>query len=150
MAPKRSVTSRSASPLRLVKVETWQPAGRITRTLTTRRIPFTGDPAVFIARAAALVPRKRPWRLVLGAFDTRKRTKLCLEYGTNARGVRTDIWISLEPADIPAMLTYVLRTGREIAGLLFCVLGTEDGDALSVPSVTRDELAQMPTLSLVL
>jgi hypothetical protein len=143
MASTRTVPRRSAT------LQTWQPVGQIASTLTTRRIPFTGDPAAFIQRAAGLVPGKRPWRLRLTFFDTIRN--LTLDDETDRPGVQTFVQVSLQPADIPILLAYVLQSRGTQAGILFVDLDDgRDGDDVSVPRVTVDALAQMPTAALVL
>lgn len=75
------------APTRRVNVTTWQPAGRIQRTLQQHRLSFNGDVDDLIRRAAQLVPQWRaqkatlylgnscgePWfpqiRLLFGARD---------------------------------------------------------------------------------
>ena len=133
-----------------VVVSTRQPNGSLVERRRTRHsLTFTGDPVRFLAAAARLVPTQQPGRLMIDAFPA--GCHLTLDYAPDDRGRERIVWITLQPADMPALFAYALRRQPPPNGVLFVSLdaGTE-GHPLTVPAISVADLAQMPTASMVL
>jgi hypothetical protein len=132
---------RTTVPTRLAKAYTWQPATQEQRTVRQRRLPFSGDPRDLIQRAAELVAPLRPWRAEMTCLPGRYR--LSLNFGADAHDVSTHVSVTLHAAD--AWLFAYFARDRSVAGLLYVDLSDDgDGEDLTVPVVSVDELARMP------
>ena len=125
---------------RLATARTWQPAGAIECILTRRRIPYTGDPAALITRAAQLLPEWRPRRLILMLGGNDMFPSLEIGFENDDSEVRTSVLIALEASDVALMVVYLARVGEPLAGVIGCAYhDDDDGEPLSIPRKTVDE-----------
>jgi hypothetical protein len=136
---------------RLTTLQTWQPEGRIKRILKQREIPFTGDPAALITRAAQLNPQSRPLMLML--YLGRRTTKndlfpaLSINFGPDDSGAQISASIALEESDVPLMVVYLARFGGQMSGIIHCdyIVDDDGGEELPVSRISVDTLALLPT-----
>lgn len=131
-------------------VKTWQPNGRIERTLTTKWLTVS-TPARFIQAAAALVPRWQPRRVHLSLFDSSAgeaaSAALVLNFGHDEKGESTSVSVTLEERDVNTLLAYMLATDMITAVTVFGDLRPnvegDGGEELPVPAVSASALAMM-------
>ena len=140
---------------RLATLQTWQPDGRIKRILRQRQIPFTGDPAALITRAAQLNPQSRPLMLMMyfGRRTTKKAPSpaLSINFGPDRSGAQTSVSIALEESDVPLMVVYLARFGGQMTGITHCdyIVDDDGGEELRVPRISAGTLALLPTSPVV-
>lgn len=136
---------------RLAVRSTWQPEGRIERTIEKRRVVFL-HPAQLIADAAALVPECDPVQVSVTCVGNKKTPcfpNLHLSFGCLRRGESTSVRVELEPREAQSVAEYLIRTEIVVFATIFTepkpkkhTADDDGGDGLPVPSAA-DALVAM-------